>query len=164
MKEIADIPPGQIIYVDESGVDDRIYREYGRAPKGREVPGEVSGKKTERISVIAGLREKKLTAPFRFEGYCDTDVFNTWIEECLISELKTGDVVVMDNASFHKSSKTGELVESKGARLLPLPTYSPDLNPIENYWAIGKARIRKHRKPDQPLVEILDEVLISMCN
>lgn len=145
-------------------MDERLYREYGRALRGREVPGEVSGKRMERISVIAALREKKMIAPFRFEGYCDTLVFNTWIEGCLLAELEPGDVVVLDNASFHQSPRTRELIESKGARLLPLPTYSPDLNPIENYWAIGKARIRKRRKPEQPLAEVLDEVLVSMCN
>ena len=150
--------------MDESGVDDSIQREYGRALRGEEVPGEVNGKKTERLSMIAGLRLDKFTAPFRFDGYCDTIVFNTWIEECLLENLNPGDVVVLDNASFHKSAKTQELIESKGARLLPLPTYSPDLNPIENRWAIVKARIRKHRQPDQPLAEILDEALLSMCN
>ena len=164
MKEIETIAPEKIVYLDESGVDNKVYREYGRALRGREVPGEVSGKKANRLSVIAGLRKKNLTAPFRFEGYCDTDVFNTWIEECLLPELTLGDVVVLDNASFHKSSKTEELISSKGCRILFLPTYSPDLNPIENKWAIVKARIRKHREPEQPLEEILDEVLTMMCN
>jgi len=152
------------VYLDESGVDDTIHREYGRALRGKEVSGEVSGKKTERLSMIAGLRENKLTAPFRFNGYCDTDVFNSWVEECLLETLKPGDVVVLDNASFHQSPKTRQLIESKQARLLPLPTYSPDLNPIEHCWATVKARIRKVRKPEQPLAEIIDEVLLSMCS
>jgi transposase len=145
-------------------VDDRIHREYGRAPRGREVRGEVSGKKTERLSMIASLRGKKLEAPFRFEGYCDTDVFNTWVEECLLETLQAGDTVILDNASFHTSARTRELIESKQARLLPLTTYSPDLNPIEQYWAIAKARIRKNRKPGQSLPDIIDEVLLSLCN
>lgn len=152
------------MYLDESGVDNKVHREYGRALRGREVPGEVNGKKADRISVIAGLRKKNLTAPFRFESYCDTDVFNAWIEECLLTELTSGDVVVLDNASFHTSSKTKDLIASKGCRILFLPTYSPDLNPIENQWAIIKARIRKYRQPEQSLESILDKVLIDMCN
>lgn len=146
--------------MDESGVDDTLYRQYGRAPRGEEVPGEISGRRTNRISVIAALNQNKTIAPLRFEGYCDTEVVNVWAEECLAPCLKPGQVVICDNASFHKASRMKEIVENKKARLLPLPTYSPDLNPIEQYWAITKARVRKYRKPAQPLEEILDEVLL----
>jgi len=145
--------------MDESGVDDTLCRQYGRALRGEEVPGEISGKKSNRISIIAARRQNKTIAPLRFEGYCNTEVVNVWAAKCLAPCLKPGDVLICDNASFHKASQMKNIVERKGARLLPLPTYSPDLNPIEQYWAISKARIRKYRQSGQPLEEILDEVL-----
>ena len=93
-----------------------------------------------------------------FEGYCDTETVNIWLEEGLLPCLSPGQTVIIDNASFHKSSKTRKLIEDKGCHLLYLPTYSPDLNPVENEWAILKARIRKHKRPGQSLEEIIEEV------
>jgi len=86
---------------------------------------------------------KKLIAPLAFEGYTDTAIFNQWIEECLVPELPPGHTVIIDNASFHQSRKTQELIEFAGCQLKFLPSYSPDLNPIEEWWAILKAIIRK---------------------
>lgn len=76
---------------------------------------------------------------------CSTDsaVFNTWLENILLPVVPENCVIVMDNASFHKSDKTKELIEKHGHRLLFLPTYSPDLNPIEKHWGILKNRIKK---------------------
>ena len=145
--------------MDESGVDETLHRQYGRSLRGEEVKGEVSGKRVNRISVIAVKSQGRLIAPLRFEGYCDTTVVNTWAKHCLLPCLKPGQVVIWDNASFHKASRLPEIVARQGARVLPLPTYSPDLNPIEQSWAIAKARIRKYRRPKQPLEDILDEVL-----
>jgi transposase len=70
-----------------------------------------------------------------FNGTCNTNLFETWVEKFLIKELKLGQVVIMDNASFHKSQKTRELIESVGCKIIFLPPYSPDLNPIEKLWA-----------------------------
>ena len=92
--------------------------------------------------MIAGLLGKKLIAPWMFEGYTDADVFNTWIERVLLLELPPGHTVILDNARFHQSAKTRELIEAAGCKLLFLPPYSPDLNPIEEWWAILKAKIK----------------------
>ena len=77
-----------------------------------------------------------------FKGTCNTELFNAWIEQVLLPELKPGQVVILDNAAFHKSPKTKELIESAGCKLLFLPPYSPDLNPIETFWANLKAKIK----------------------
>jgi transposase len=77
-----------------------------------------------------------------FNGTYNTNFFNIWVEQCLIKALKPGQVVVMDNASFHKSQNTRELIESIGCKLIFLPPYSPDLNPIEKFWANMKRWIR----------------------
>lgn len=94
----------------------------------------------------------------RFEGYCDTLVFNAWLEQVLLPELRPGQIVMMDNASFHKSPTTRRLIESKGCTLKYLPTYSPDLNPIEPQWAILKSRLRKHKIPHQSLDKAIDQI------
>ena len=75
-----------------------------------------------------------LMATNTFNGSCNTEFFNRWVEQELIKELKPGQYVVMDNASFHKSAKTIELIESVGCKVIFLPPYSPDLNPIEKFW------------------------------
>ncbi|MFN5609385.1 MAG: transposase [Holosporales bacterium] len=71
-----------------------------------------------------------------FRGTCNTEVFNTWIEQQLLPILDDKSLVIMDNAVFHKSQKTKDLIESVGAKLLFLPPYSPDLNPIEKNSAL----------------------------
>lgn len=159
LEELEKIPLENRVYMDESGVDETLQRQYGRAFRGKEVSGEIPGKKANRISIIAALNQRQVIAPFRFEGYCDQDVVNEWAEECLVPCLQPGQVLIYDNASFHKASRLKEILEKVGVAVLPLPTYSPDLNPIENYWAVAKARIRKYRKLGQPLAEILDQVL-----
>lgn len=78
-----------------------------------------------------------------------------WVHESLITELQPGQVVIMDNAAFHKSGKIKELVESVGCKLLYLPPYSPDLNPIEKFWANMKHWIRSH-------LDLFDNLLDSL--
>ncbi len=156
--ELADLDPHTLVYLDESGVDEALHRPYARAPRGTQVMGEVSGTKAQRISLIAALHESRLLAPMRFEGYCDTLVFNTCLEQVLVPALRPGQTVLMDNASFHKSTTTKTLIESKGCTLKYLPTYSPDLNPIEPQSAILKARLRKHKTADQSLGKAIDSI------
>lgn len=102
-----------------------------------------SGKSFLRTNIIAGLCNKKPIAPMVFYGPCNTALFNTWVEKSLIKALKPNQIVVMDNAAFHKSKKTTELIESVGCKVLFLPPYSPELNPIEQFWANMKNRFKK---------------------
>jgi transposase len=150
--------PNALGYLDERGVDEARYRPYARAPRGTKVFGEISGTNTQRSSLIAALNASQLLASMRFEGYGDTGVFTAWLEHALLPELRPGQTVLMDNASFHKSPTTKALIESQGCRLKYLPTYSPDLNPIEPQWAILKARLRKHQRPHQSLEKAIDTI------
>ncbi len=77
-----------------------------------------------------------------FNGSCNTILFESWVEQSLIKELEPGQFVVIDNASLHKSQKTKELIESVGCKVIFLPPYSPDLNPIEKFWANMKRQIK----------------------
>lgn len=116
--------------------------------------------KRKRFSFIGALNptNKRLFAPFYSENYTNTEVFLTWIEQVLIPELTPEMIVVMDNASFHKSTKIRVLIESTGASLLYLPKYSPDLNPIEKCWRPLKIRIQKTRKLFQTFDEIMTHI------
>ena len=104
--------------------------------------GKKSGKYFIRTNIIAGYVNRKVIAPLVFNGPCNTELVNKWTGEFLIKELKPGQVVIMDNAAFHKSEKVKKLIESVGCQLLYLPPYSPDLNPIEKFWANMKRWIR----------------------
>lgn len=87
----------------------------------------------------------------------DKVLFNFWLANFLIPETKPGDVLIMDNAAFHKSEETKAIVEEADCELLFLPPYSPDLNPIEKCWANIKAFIRKSKHQFSSLAEAIDE-------
>ncbi len=160
LEEIQAIPPERLVYIDESGLEENgSSRAYGRAAQGEPVPGAVSGKRSPRISLIAAFTNRQLKAPFRFEGATNTDVFNLWVHQCLVPTLQSGQIVIMDNARFHQSAKTQELIAAAHCQVRFLPPYSPDLNPIEPVWAIVKARIRRDRLPHQPFVKAIDAQL-----
>lgn len=142
LSEIEGIDPRKILYIDESGVEDTLFRQYARAPRGDAIIADIKGHKTERFSIIAGLLGHKLIAPFCFKGYTDANLFNQWVEHVLLPELPPGYTVIMDRASFHRKAKTRQLIEEAGCRLIYLPSYSPDFNPIEQWWAILKAKIK----------------------
>lgn len=139
---IEDIPKETIVYIDESGIDITICKDRGWGKKGKKLVGKKSGKYYQRTNIIAGYVNNTPIAPMVFNGSCNTDLFNSWVGQFLIKELKPGQVVIMDNASFHKSQKTKELIESVSCKLIFLPPYSPDLNPIEKFWANMKRWIR----------------------
>ena len=80
-----------------------------------------------------------------FQGHTDTNTFIIWLKDFLLPKLKPNQVIVMDNASFHKSKTIKELIESKNCKLIYQPPYSPDLNPIEHYWHFLKDLVRKFR-------------------
>lgn len=92
-----------------------------------------------------------------YNGTCNTAVFNTWIEKILIPELRPERVIIMDNASFHKSQKTKDLIEAVGCEVLFLPPYSPDFNPIEIFWANFKKLVQKNLIKFKQLSTAIDE-------
>ena len=130
LEEVKDIPPDQLVYVDESGIDHQIIKEHCWAKKGQKIIGERSGKGRKRTSVLAALNGDEIKAPIRFSGTANTDLFLYWLETTLIPILKKGQTVIMDNCSIHKSVKVKELIEGVGCCLKYLPPYSPDFNPI----------------------------------
>jgi len=140
---IKDVEPQSLVYIDESGIEVGLCKDRGWGEVGKPLEAKKSGKYFERTNIIAGLVNNKSIAPMVFNGSCNTNLFNDWVKNFLIKELKAGQVVVMDNAAFHKSLKTKELIESVGCKVIFLPPYSPDLNPIEKFWANMKRWIKQ---------------------
>jgi transposase len=162
-EEVAQYSKAQLVYVDECGVEQNLYREHARSPRGTSIYADVPDKRfAARISVVAAYCHGQLLAPFRFEGYTDTLLFDTWVAHFLVPVLQPGQVVILDNARFHQSRHTRELIEGAGCRLLFQPAYSPDLNKIEHQWAILKQGIRANSHPDLAFLEKLDLQLIKM--
>ncbi len=141
---IKDIPKENLVYIDESGIDMSICKDRGWGKKNEKLAGKKSGKYYQRTNILAGYINHKPIAPMTFIQSCDTKLFEKWIEEFLIKELKFGQFVVMDNAAFHKSLRAKELIESAGCKIIFLPPYSPDLNPIEKFWAHMKRWIKSN--------------------
>jgi transposase len=134
---------GQIVYVDEAGIDNRDDYAYGYCEIGQRFYALKSGKRTQRVSWIAALLQGKLFAPITFEGACNRDLFEMWLEESLLPQLHRGDVIVIDNASFHRSQTIDEIVAQAGCEIWYLPPYSPDLNQIEHWWFVLKNWMRQ---------------------
>ncbi len=142
--------------MDESGIDRFLHKEYARSERGKQVFCDIKGNKYQRVSMIAAQCKKTILSPFVFQGTADTKLFNGWVEKCLLPELKSGQVIIMDNYIIHKSKETQRLIESVGCKILFLPPYSPDLNPIENYWAVIKSRIKKLKSTCKDFQKAID--------
>ncbi len=119
-------------------MDNRDEYGYGWNQQGQRFHALKSGRRQGRVNMIAALCEQNLLAPFTVEGACNRTVFETWLETCLLPTLVTGQVVVMDNATFHKGGRIEQLIQNAGCQLLYLPPYSPDLNKIEQRRVLVK--------------------------
>jgi transposase len=148
-----------IVYVDEAGMDNRENYGYGWNERGQRFHALKSGRRQGRVNMIAALCNQKLIAPFTVVGSCNRSVFEIWLETCLIPVLKPGQVVVMDNATFHKGGKIEQLIQEAGCQLLYLPAYSPDFNKIERCWSWLKSRIRKQLDQFDCLRDAIEYVL-----
>lgn len=110
-------------------------RPRGRAPIGERLSRSVPHGHWKTTTFLAALRTTGMTAPLVVDGAINGDVFLAWVKQHLKPTLREGDVVIMDNLSAHKVAGVREAIESVGARVLYLPPYSPDLNPIENAFS-----------------------------
>lgn len=137
------IPSESLIYVDETGIDQYLHRQYAYAPRGQIVNGRISGKKYKRTNIVAGICQSKWVAPLEYNGTTDSIMFEFWFENCLLKEIAQGSTIILDNATFHKKSVLAYLASKHNCQVLFLPPYSPDLNPIEKKWAWLKQRLRK---------------------
>lgn len=148
-----------IYFQDESGFDEYFTRRYGYGFEGQKVYTELSGKRYERQSCMA-IRNynHKLVEPMIYQGTADSETVYAYFNN-LLPNLKRGSVIVMDNASYHKSKQLLKLFQNHSIILLFLPPYSPDLNPIENLWGTIKQRLRSYYDYSLTLLDNLCEIV-----
>lgn len=145
---------GHYVFIDEMGSHLGVTRLYGRAAPGQRVHDSVPGDRGGNVSTIGALGLDGIRTGLSVPGPIDGETMLFFVEELLVPTLKRGDIVVMDNNPIHKLDEIEEAIEAAGAWVLFLPTYSPDLNPIEHCWSKVKSILRS-LKP-RTLPDLLD--------
>lgn len=141
----------------------------GWGPRGARIVGKAPHGRWKTLTFLAALRADRVEAPFMIDGPINGERFRLYVDEVLVPTLKPGDVVVLDNLGSHKGKAVRRSIRAAGARLLFLPKYSPDLNPIEQLFAKLKHRLRKAAARSAEAVghaikDILDAVTSVECS
>ena len=136
------LEPQRLVFLDETGTTTKMTRLRGRCLKGRRLRSKAPFGHWKTQTFVAGLRCGALTAPFVIDAPMDRRIFETYVETQLVPTLEKGDIVIMDNLPAHKSPIAEKAILDRGAQVLFLPPYSPDLNPIEMAFAKLKAHLR----------------------
>ena len=142
LEKIVSIPKSKLVYVDETGIDSYLCREHCYCLRGQKVIGCISGKRYRRVGIVAAKMQTDILAPLQYDGTMDSLLFETWFNQCLLPALPDQSVVIMDNAAFHRKTRLTLMAQNNGHSIIFLPPYSPQLNPIENFWAWLKGKIR----------------------
>jgi transposase len=142
-----------LVFLDESGVSTNMVRRYGWGPKSRRLVVAAPQGHWRSLTFVAGLRADGFVAPFVLEGAMSGPMFRAYVEQILAPHLRPGDVVGLDNLPVHKVAGVGEAIRAVGASVLYLPSYSPDLNPMEQALAKVKALLRKAGARTQAALE-----------
>jgi len=159
-KLIPEYGSDNIIYFDESGFEEDVRRDSGWVMRGQKLYSDVRGSKNPRTNLIMAQRRKswQWLAPILFDGSCEGMTVLWWLEKYLLKELHKPSVIVMDNAPFHPKAKIKELLERHGHKLLCLPKYSPDFNPIENTFSAMKTNWK-----NKTINQSLDDIVTCNC-
>lgn len=157
LQKIRGYAPERFVYIDEAGIDNTIDYPYGYCHKSERFDALKLGHCSERVSVISGWWRGSTIAPMVFEGYCNTELVCEWIEQLLLPELLPGQIIIIDNASFHPKERIKKLLAKAGCEVLFLPAYSPDLNKIEKFWARLKNYVSQIINDSENLVDAVSK-------
>ncbi len=135
--------PERFVFLDETSANTAMTRLYGWGPRSERLVDAAPYGHWKTTTFVAGLRESGIVAPLVLDGPMTGEVFRAYVEQMLAPSLTSGDVVVMDNLPAHKVTGVREAIQAAGASVLYLPPYSPDLNPIEQFFSKLKALLRK---------------------
>jgi len=159
LEKIRGYAPERFVYIDEVGIDNTIDYPYGYCHKSERFEALKLGHCSERVSVISGWWRGATIAPMVFEGYCNTELVCEWMEQLLLPELLPGQIIIIDNASFHPKERIKKLMAKAGCEVLFLPAYSPDLNKIEKFWARLKNYVSQIINDSENLVDAVSKAL-----
>jgi transposase len=137
------IAPERLVFIDETWTKTNMARAHGWFRRGQPLNAKVPHGHWKTMTFLAALRHDQITAPLLLDGPINGEAFLAWVEQMLVPTLRTRDIVVMDNLGSHKSEAVRAAIEGAGARLIFLPPYSPDLNPIEQVFSKLKRLLRK---------------------
>jgi transposase len=137
------VDPSRLVFIDETWTKTNMAPLRGWAPRGMRLVTKVPHGHWNTTTFLAALRQDRIEAPWLLEGPIDGESFAIYVEAVLLPTLRPGDIVIMDNLGSHKGRIIRRLIRSVGAKLLFLPKYSPDLNPIEQVFAKLKHLLRK---------------------
>lgn len=162
------LDPVKLIFLDETGIATNMARLRGRCARGTRLLTKVPHGHWKTTTFLAGLRVDDIVAPLVIDQPMDGAIFLAYVEQFLAPTLKSGDIVIMDNLSSHKVVGIREAIEARGAFLHYLPPYSPDLNPIEQFFSKLKAVLRKLARRTIPSLwdavsDILNTITPSEC-
>jgi transposase len=132
-----------LVFIDETGASTKMARLHGRAPRGERLRLAVPHGHWLTTTFVGALRLSGMTAPMVLDRAMTGDWFTSYVEQVLTPTLKPGDIVILDNLPAHKVAAARRAIENVGARMLFLPPYSPDFNPIENAFSKLKTALRK---------------------
>ena len=157
------------MFIDETGASTKMARRYGRAPRGERCRASVPHGHWKTTTFVGALRLAGMTAPMVLDGAMHGAAFLAYVEQVLAPTLSPGDTVVVDNLSAHKVVAIEPLIKARGAEVLYLPPYSPDLNPIEEMWSKLKSILkaegaRTRRTLDRAIAYAMTEITPSDCN
>ena len=137
------LDPDRLVFIDETWAATNMARTHGRAPCGERLRASIPHGHWKTTTFVAGLRNCGMVAPMVLDGPINGELFQVYVEQVLVPDLRAGDIVIMDNLGSHKGAGVRAAIEAAGASLLYLPPYSPDFNPIEKAFAKLKAMLRK---------------------
>jgi transposase len=154
----------RLVFVDESGFNTSMTRLRARAPKGKRAHGKVPRNRGKNQTLIAAITlQGAMGSPMTVEGGTDALAFEAYVEHFLAPSLSEGQVVVLDGLGAHRTERVKEMIEARGADLLFLPSYSPDLNPIEEAFSKVKHLVRKEgQRVREALVEAIGRALAAV--
>ena len=154
------IDPDRVVFLDETWAKTNLTRRYGRSPRGARLVARVPYGRWETTTFLGAMRSTGFVAPLCVEGAINGPLFLAWVQQHLVKSLRTGDIVVMDNLSSHKTPGVVTALEAVGAQVRYLPPYSPDLNPIELAFSKFKKLLRDGaQRTTEKLWDLCSQVL-----
>ncbi|MHC5772205.1 MAG: IS630 family transposase [Nostoc sp.] len=163
-QKVKEIEPENLVFIDEMGVLLGLTRSHARSPHGTRVYDFKPFYRGAKVTVIGAISIKKVLAVMTLNGSMNGNAFKIFIEKCLLPQLWSGAVVVMDNVPAHKVKEIEPLIQEVGASVLYQSPYSPEFNPIEHWWSQLKSFLRSFAPSTAKILDVLIATALDLIN